>query len=651
MKNFYNIKTLGIIIVALILINENTFSQVNTDSIYKSIMVIKNPLERLISLKEFINEYPELENIEAVRTQIFYAAVEAKDSNLSIEAAKELIKNAVDVATIYNRVAYNFAVSDMWLDSALVYSNLANELYEKTYGRKRVPFLDTKALIFYKLGKYEQAYQTQRDALALYPKEREWDPNYSEYYYHLSLYMYKYLKNEESLLLMARCSFFGYEEATKMLNDIFKNDNLSYSKTEIYKKAADEFFKSTNQIDEARSIVALGWARQNILLDEAYQLAKLSVEAINENTPVDQVATSYTTFGVINVIQGLYESGIYYLLEAEKYSSPYNTDLYYYLGMAYEALGDLTKAYNAYLRGVLAFTPDIIIEKLKDLHQKLYSNGPTLEEVIQKEIQNIESFEVEKFVKPAGVEKVVLAELFTGSECRPCLSADYAYDKLIESFDTNTLGVLEYHLHIPAPDPMTNEDTEARAKFYGVNSTPTSIIEGTQRISAGGNKAVAKSRYDVFSMVIKKYLNRLPEAIIKISVEKVKNKINLTGQVKTTRQSVENLKFFSVLAEEKVHYKGYNTVSEHRFVVRKILPESNGIGFGNKKEIKVKASVDLLKLQAQLKNYLEDMEKKANRQLFKEKKYSIVPNNLYIISFVQDIETKEILQTNVMKVE
>lgn len=650
MKSINIIKFLSAIFIFLFLLSYG-YSQVNTDSVYKSIMVIKDPLERLKSLREFINEYPELENIEAVRTQIFYAAIETKDSNLAMEAAQELIKNAIDVATIYNRVAFNFAESNMWLDSALVYSTLANQLYEKTYGRKRVPFLDTKALVFYKLGDYEQAYRTQKEALALYPKEREWDPNFVEYYYHLALYMYKYLKNEESLILMARCSFFGMEEATKMLDEIFSNENLPYTKSEIYKKSAEEYFRSTKQLEEARSIVALGWAKQNILMDDAYQLAKLSVEAINENTPVDQIATSYTTFGVINVLKGSYNEGIQNLLEAEKYSSPYNTDLYYHLGLAYEKIGDTINAYKTYLKGVLAFTPELIMERLKVLHQNMYSSGPTLEEVIRTEIEKIESFEVEKFVKPEGLEKVVLAELFTGSECRPCLAADYAYDKLIESFDTNTLGVLEYHLHIPAPDPMTNEDTEARAKFYGVNSTPTSIIEGTQRISAGGNKTIAKSRYEVFSMVIKKYLQKSPEASIKLDVKKIKNKINLSGVVKTTRKDVKDLKFFAVLAEEKVHYKGYNTVSEHRFVVRKILPERNGISFRNKKELNVKASVDLSKLQNELKDYLDNFEKKANRKLFKEKKYAIDENNLYMVSFVQDEETKEILQTNVLKIE
>ena len=35
---------------------------------------------------------------------------------------------------------------------------------------------------------------------------------------------------------------------------------------------------------------------------------------------------------------------------------------------------------------------------------------------------------------------------------------------------------LQYHLHVPGPDPLTNPDSEARAEFYArfVRSTPTS---------------------------------------------------------------------------------------------------------------------------------------------------------------------------------
>lgn len=640
-----------LIIIFIITSSFSVYSQSSSDSVYNYILSIKDSFQRYNFLQKYLAENTQIENPEAVRTQIFFTALATGDSILSMNAAQELIKNAVDIATIYNRIAFNFAKHNIFLDSALEYATRANQEYERVQGRKRVPFMDTKAKVFYKLGDYQAAYQTQKEALALYPKEREWDPNFVEYYFNFALYMYEYLKSEEALILMARCSFFGHEEATQKLEEIFQKEQLPFNKSDIYKKSADEFFKNAEDINDARAIVALGLAKQNILLDEAYNYAQLSINSINENTSLDQLVSRYTTIGVISVIKGDYESGIEFLNKAVTYSVPYNTDLYLFLGKAYEAIGDIKKAYHAYLDGVLLNSPDAIMSRLQVLHSQIYSDGPELEDVIKDQIKKIESFEVLKYEKPEGYEKVVLAELFTGSECKPCLAADYAFDKLLERYDENTVAVLEYHLHIPAPDPMTNRDTEERAKFYNVNSTPTSIIEGKESISAGGPKVVAKSRFKVFSTTIEKYLKKNPDATINLISKKKKNKIAINCTASTKRDSIKDLRLFVVLAEERVHYQGYNTVSEHRFVVRKILPKSTGLSFGTQNKIEYNDTIDLTVLEDTLKNYLESFEKKANRKVFKEKKYKINENNLYLVAFIQDENSKEILQAKVVQVK
>ena len=74
-------------------------------------------------------------------------------------------------------------------------------------------------------------------------------------------------------------------------------------------------------------------------------------------------------------------------------------------------------------------------------------------------------FEPEAFKAPAGWKgKTVLAELFTGSECPPCVGADIAFDALIESIPAKYLAVLVYHLPIPRPDPMINPATAGAAE-------------------------------------------------------------------------------------------------------------------------------------------------------------------------------------------
>lgn len=651
-NKYYKILTLAFVLISLLF--TQTYGQEKTDSLYNAAVAIKDPIQKIKALDDLLKRYPTIDNAEGVRTSIFITSLETKDTLLVMQKAQELIKNAVDIATIYNRVAYNLADKGYWLDSALAYSIIANEEYEKAQGRKRVPFMDTKARVYFKRGEYKQALEIQREALAIYPKEREWDPNYSEYYFNLALYLYKNDLLQDGLRLMARTSFFGLEEATKQIDEIFQKEKLQWTKADIYKAAADEYLKAATDINVARSVVALGLAKQSTggeLLDKAFQLANDCVNAIDENTSFEQEANRYTTLGVINVISGDYKSGIENLNRAIKYSTPYDTDLYFYLGKAYEQIGENKKAFDTYLTGVLAFSPPNIIERLKALHPVLYVHGPELEEIIKGEIQNTENFQVPHFTKPKDNNKVVLAELFTGSECRPCLAADVAYDKLIERYESNTLAVLEYHLHIPAPDPMTNTDAEARAKFYGVNSTPTSIIEGIDKSLAGGNKAVAKSRFNVFSATIEKFLSNDPKANISLKGSLKKKNLSVSCNSSTSELNTNDLRLHIVLAEEKVHYKGYNTVAEHRFVVRKMFPSPEGLAFENKKELKFSTKINLNQIEDSLKIFLDKMEKRANRKVFKEKKHQINSDNLFLVAFVQNSVTKVILQANVIQVK
>ena len=65
---------------------------------------------------------------------------------------------------------------------------------------------------------------------------------------------------------------------------------------------------------------------------------------------------------------------------------------------------------------------------------------------------------------PAG--RTVLMELFTGTECPPCAAADYGFDLLQDAYRPTELIQLQYHLHIPSPDPLTNPDSEAQWEYY-----------------------------------------------------------------------------------------------------------------------------------------------------------------------------------------
>ncbi len=50
-------------------------------------------------------------------------------------------------------------------------------------------------------------------------------------------------------------------------------------------------------------------------------------------------------------------------------------------------------------------------------------------------------------------DRVVLAEVFTGSGCPPCAAADLAFEAALARYPRRDFAVLMYHEHIPRPDP------------------------------------------------------------------------------------------------------------------------------------------------------------------------------------------------------
>ncbi len=80
-----------------------------------------------------------------------------------------------------------------------------------------------------------------------------------------------------------------------------------------------------------------------------------------------------------------------------------------------------------------------------------------LEAVLDEEYhEKVPPFEPKPYEGKAT--RVVLMELFTGAQCPPCVAADVGFDALLESYKTSQVIGLQYHLHIPGPDPLDEPD-------------------------------------------------------------------------------------------------------------------------------------------------------------------------------------------------
>jgi len=245
-------------------------------------------------------------------------------------------------------------------------------------------------------------------------------------------------------------------------------------------------------------------------------------------------------------------------------------------------------------------------------------------------------------------DRLVLAEVFTGAGCPPCVGADLAFDAALGRYSRKDLAVVVYHLHIPRPDPMTNTDTQAAAKSDGVNAVPTFFVDGKKTVGGGGRET-AKNVFGRFQPDLEKDLESPAEARLKVEAALAGNRVNVAAEVDAVNSESKGLKLQMALVEKELRYTGENGVRFHPMVVRAMGGE-NGLGFAVEAGAAARLghTFDLDAISAAIKAHLDDYEAKGHRGesfKFTEKKYRIDRDELAVVVFVQDDKTKHVLQS------
>lgn len=255
--------------------------------------------------------------------------------------------------------------------------------------------------------------------------------------------------------------------------------------------------------------------------------------------------------------------------------------------------------------------------------------------------------------------KVAVLELFTGAQCPPCVAADLAFDALETAFPPADLVLVQYHMHIPGPDPLTNKDTEARWDYYrklfpqNMGGVPSSVFNGkpfehydkdpTHR--GGGGIPNAKNKYDQYIKIISPLLDQKTDL-------KIGGSVVLSGGVMTVNASIAGadkptdkqvVRVF--LVEEEVRYPGGNGIRLHHQVVRSAFGKVGGWPL---KDGKVSATLKLDDLKKNLGAYLDDFTKGGAS--FNPPDRPMGLKHLKVVVLVQDDETGEILQAAQMDV-
>lgn len=247
------------------------------------------------------------------------------------------------------------------------------------------------------------------------------------------------------------------------------------------------------------------------------------------------------------------------------------------------------------------------------------------------------------FGRRAKSDRVVLVELFTGAQCPPCVAADLAFDALLKTYKPTEIVCLQYHEHIPGPDPLTNSDSEARLRYYvgDEGSTPLIFFNGKPDAEGGGSRFNAHDKYEEYLDAINPLLETPAAAKLKASATRKGAKIEIAAEAsEVTAPENHPVKLRVALVEEVVNYTGGNKLPTHHKVVRTFPGGVEGVPIKGK-TAKQSVTVDLEELRKSLNRYLDDLGKDVPG-IFKDRPMEF--KNFGVAAFVQDDSTKEVLQ-------
>jgi hypothetical protein len=275
--------------------------------------------------------------------------------------------------------------------------------------------------------------------------------------------------------------------------------------------------------------------------------------------------------------------------------------------------------------------------------------------------------------------RAVLAEVFTGAACGPCVAADVGFEAMMERYSRQELIVVMYHQHIPGPDPMTNPATLSRFRFYGGGGVPSYTIDGQALQTGGGSKEMTRGFYQRVTPVIERRLEVAAEANLKLDAALEDGVVKVAAQVAFDKAALEKAappakaepqpageakdaakgdaksdapvyKLHVLLVEEMLRYSGENGIRLHPVVVRAMGGVmANGFVLDPAKAEAVTTRFDLAAISDELKKYLEGFEASRSKDrdepyTFSEKKSEINANNLSVVAFVQEEKSKKVLQ-------
>jgi tetratricopeptide (TPR) repeat protein len=332
------------------------------------------------------------------------------------------------------------------------------------------------------------------------------------------------------------------------------------------------------------------------------------------------------------------------VLEAYRKTTSPSADYYVALGETYRELKRDKDALDTFFEAAVTGSR-AAIENARVLYAKINGSSADFDNELALRRARL-PFQPPTFKAPEKwSSRTVLAEVFTGAECNPCVAAGFAFDALEESYPTRYLAVLKYHLPIPHYDPMINPATKKRQDYYGkeiIKGTPTAIIDGLISPSVGGDRM----RSSIAFYNAKKDIDAAMSAAVDITL---KANASIDGDdVKVDcefSKVIVGADYNVVLVQTKEDFKGGNGIVRHNMIVRdlKTVEPSD----------KTSVIFNIVESEKATDAYITEWSDKASergKQMAKVRHNKIDRDNLKAVVFVQNKDTKQVYNTFVADV-
>ncbi len=171
-------------------------------------------------------------------------------------------------------------------------------------------------------------------------------------------------------------------------------------------------------------------------------------------------------------------------------------------------------------------------------------------------------------------QREVLVEVFTNSHCSLCPNAHNALDTYLHtSPNANKINYIYYHMVYPYSDDLlyiqSSTDSDARHTFYNpLAATPRGFFDG-----------VIQGSFTGWANTLDNLTQTQSPLKIELSGTKSLSQFDITAAITRTGDISDNDLVIYFVVVEDVYYDGRNTISNHKHVMRKMLPTLNGQSF------------------------------------------------------------------------